>query len=87
MEVSYIEWKGKSYPCVEVDMSDVVDCESETTTVADEGLWDAIKEDFEEGDADAVRIDEEIWFYADSDMFKDGVTYKDMVKHLKEYIE
>ena len=58
MERSFIEYNGVKYPTIEIALSKVSDIESdEIVTIADYELWAAIEDNYEDGDKDAVLVE------------------------------
>ena len=74
MEKSTIEYKGVKYTCVNIPANKFLDCEdmdsSVMFTIADTRLWHALEKDINNGDKEAEKIDEGVFFYVDEDMME-----------------
>jgi hypothetical protein len=86
MEKSYIEYKGKSYPTIEIALDKVSDIDSSHIVIlADTSLWDAIEEDYNNKINDAIDIDNDVYYYMDYGFINDNVTEKDVIEYMKKY--
>lgn len=86
MEKSYINYKGTDYPVIEIELSKISDIDSnEPVIIADYELWAAIEDDYEDGDKEAVWLDNEIYFYCDSGFIASNPTEKEIIEYMKEY--
>ena len=81
MEKYYEEWDGKKFPVVEV-MFEVCDGMETMVKVADVDLWDAIEEDYNNGNSDAHALDDDIYFYCDYGFIASNPTDEDIVEYL-----
>ena len=82
-----IEYKGVKYTSALIYADKIDrDCEDpdEVYQIADVALWeDALEQDFEDGDEEAVALDEKIFFYCDRG-FLDNATERDVVKYFED---
>ncbi len=86
MKKSYIEYKGKSYPTIEIELNKVSDIDSSHIVIlADTSLWDAIEEDYNNEVIDAINIDNDVYYYMDYGFINDNVTEKDVIEYMKKY--
>ena len=86
MERSNINYKGIDYPTIEISLSKVSDIESdEIVIIADYELWAAIEDDYEDGDEDAVWIDDKIYFYCDSGFIASNPTESEVIEYMNKY--
>ena len=81
MEKYYEEWNGKKFPVVEV-MFEVCDGIETMVKVADLDLWDAIEEDYIDGNSEAHAIDNDIYFYCDYGFIASDPTDEEIVDYL-----
>ena len=81
MEKYYEEWDGKKFPVREV-MFEVCDGMETIVKVADVDLWDAIEEDYNNGNSDAHALDDDIYFYCDYGFIASNPTDEDIVEYL-----
>ena len=81
MNEYYEEWDGKQFPVREV-MFNVCDDMETTVKVADADLWDAIEEDYNNGNSDAHALDNDIYFYCDYGFIESDPTDEEIVEYL-----
>ena len=86
MERSKINYKGNDYPTIEIALSNVSNIESnELVTIADYELWAAIEDDYEDGDKEAVWIDNKVYFYCDSGFIASNPTESEVIEYMNTY--
>ena len=86
MERSKINYKGNDYPTIEIALSNVSNIESnELVTIADYELWAAIEDDYENGDKEAVWIDNNVYFYCDSGFIASNPTESEIIEYMNKY--
>ena len=86
MERSKINYKGNDYPTIEIALSKVSNIESnELVTIADYELWAAIEDDYEDGDKEAVWIDNNVYFYCDSGFIASNPTESEVIEYMNTY--
>ena len=86
MERSKINYKGIDYPTIEIALSKVSNIESnELVTIADYELWAAIEDDYEDGDKEAVWIDNNVYFYCDSGFIASNATESEVIEYMNTY--
>ena len=86
MERSKINYKGIDYPTIEIALSKVSNIESnELVTIADYELWAAIEDDYEDGDKEAVWIDNNVYFYCDSGFIASNPTESEVIAYMNTY--
>ena len=86
MERSKINYKGIDYPTIEIALSKVSNIESnELVTIADYELWAAIEDDYEDGDKEAVWIDNNVCFYCDSGFIASNPTESEVIEYMNAY--
>ena len=86
MERSKINYKGIDYPTIEIALSKVSNIESnELVTIADYELWAAIEDDYEDGDKEAVWIDNNVYFYCDSCFIASNPTESEVIEYMNTY--
>ena len=86
MERSKINYKGIDYPTIEIALSNVSNIESnELVTIADYELWAAIEDDYEDGDKEAVWIDNNVYFYCDSGFIASNPTESEVIEYMNTY--
>ena len=81
MNKYFEEWDGKKFPVREV-MFEVCDGMETVVKVADVDLWDAIEEDYNNGNSDAHALDDDIYFYCDYGFIASDPTDEDIVEYL-----
>ena len=86
MERSKINYKGIDYPTIEIALSKVSNIESnELVTIADYELWATIEDDYEDGDKEAVWIDNNVYFYCDSGFIASNPTESEVIEYMNTY--
>ena len=86
MERSKINYKGIDYPTIEIALSKVSNIESnELVTIADYELWAAIEDDYEDGDTEALWIDNNVYFYCDSGFIASNPTESEVIEYMNTY--
>ncbi|NLD21185.1 MAG: hypothetical protein GX664_01670 [Bacteroidales bacterium] len=86
MERSNINYKGIDYPTIEIALSKVSNIESnELVTITDCQLWAAIEDDYEDGDKEAVWIDNNVYFYCDSGFIASNPTESEIIEYMNKY--
>ena len=86
MQRSKINYKGIDYPTIEIAVSKVSNIESnELVTIADYELWAAIEDDYEDGDKEAVWIDNNVYFYCDSGFIASNPTESEVIEYMNTY--
>ena len=86
MERSKINYKGIDYPTIEIALSKVSNIESnELVTIADYELWAAIEDDYEDGDKEALWIDNNVYFYCDSGFIASNPTESEIIEYMNEF--
>ena len=86
MERSKINYKGIDYPTIEIALSKVSNIESnELVTITDYELWAAIEDDYEDGDKEAVWIDNNVYFYCDSGFIASNPTESEVIEYMNTY--
>ena len=86
MERSKINYKGIDYPTIEIALSKVSNIESnELVTITDYELWAAIEDDYENGDKEAVWIDNNVYFYCDSGFIASNPTESEVIEYMNIY--
>ena len=86
MERSKINYKGIDYPTIEIALSKVSNIESnELVTIADYELWAAIEDDYEDGDKEALWIDNDVYFYCDSGFIASNPTESEVIEYMNIY--
>ena len=86
MKRSNINYKGIDYPTIEIALSKVSDIESnELVTITDYELSAAIEDDYENGDKEAVWIDNNVYFYCDSGFIASNPTESEIIEYMNKY--
>ena len=67
MEKGFFEYKGVEYPYMSTTLS--VDGVEEEFILATDALWSVMESDWEEWDEDALRLDNEIFYYLSDEEF------------------
>lgn len=88
MERSYIEYKDKRYPTVEISANKIDPFYKDepdyvTHQIADVELWNAIKDDSEKSVRKAVEIDNDIFYYCDSGFIASKPTEGEVIHYFK----
>ena len=87
MTVEYIEYKGKSYPTRWVYlMNALFKGQCALVQIADYELWEAIRNDYDAGIAEAIEIDNGIYFYCDSGFIASEPTDDEIIEYLKKSV-
>jgi len=81
MEKYFEEWDGKKFPVREV-MFEVCDGMETVVKVADIDLWDAIEEDYNYGNSEAIGLDNDIYYYCDYGFIASDPTSEEIVEYL-----
>ena len=81
MEKYYEEWDGKKFPVRKV-MFDVCDGMKTMVNVADIDLWDAIEEDYFNGNSEADALDDDIYFYCVYGFIANDPTDEEIIEYL-----
>ena len=81
MEKYFEEWDGKKFLVREV-MFEVCDGMETMVKVADVDLWDAIEEDYNNGNSEAHALDNDIYFYCDYGFIASDPTDDEIVEYL-----
>jgi len=81
MNKYFEEWDGKKFPVREV-MFKVCDDTETVVKVADIDLWDAIEEDYNNGNSEAHALDNDIYFYCDYGFIANDPTDEKIVEYL-----
>ena len=86
MERSKINYKGIDYPTIEIALSKVSNIESnELVTIADYELWAAIEDHYEDGEIEALWIDNNVYFYCDSGFIASNPTESEVIEYMNTY--
>ena len=80
MEKYFEEWNGKKFPVREIQLPEELG--GYNANVADVDLWDAIEEDYNNGNSDAHALDNDIYFYCDYGFIENDPTDKEIVDYL-----
>jgi hypothetical protein len=80
-------YKGKVYPVFRVDLSDLIDCNSVKTLVADDSLWEDMEEDFYKDDKEAVSVDENIYYYLPKGFLDTNPSYEEVINKLRSCVD
>ena len=67
MEKGFFEYKGVEYPYMSTTLS--VDGVEEEFVLATDALWCVMESDWESDDEDALRLDNEIFYYLSDEEF------------------
>jgi hypothetical protein len=87
MQKSTITYQGVDYVVRTLDITSLPTFEGEAykeVTVADYALWVALEPAYEACDKFAIRLDEGIFFYADSEFIKGDPTDEQLLDYLRE---
>ena len=80
MEKYYEEWNGKKFPVRTVLLPEELG--GYKANVADIDLWDAILEDYKNGNSEAYALDIDIYFYCEYGFIESDPTDKEIVEYL-----
>lgn len=80
MEKYFEEWNGKKFPVREVELPEELG--GYNANVADVDLWDAIEEDYNNGNSEAHALDNDIYFYCDYGFIASDPTDEEIVDYL-----
>lgn len=87
MTVEYIEYKGIEYPVRLVYFMNVeFKGQCENVYIAPYELWLAIEDDYEDGVAEAIEIDNSIYFYCNGGFLDREPTDEEIIEYVKENI-
>lgn len=88
METINIEYQGKKYPCVEIDLADVYDdCNHAETLACDESLWNDIRNKVEnDEEEEAVETDNMVAFYLPIGFIDTNPSYDEVIAEIKKII-
>lgn len=89
MQKETITLQGVDYVVRTLDVRSLPSFEGEgyaEMTVADYALWDAVEEAIKAGDYDACKIDDEIFFYLESDFINADPTDEQILGYLREHL-
>jgi len=89
MQKSSISYKGVDYIVRTLDVRGVPTFEGDEYAqmdVAEDTLWDAIEQAWQRGDYDAVKLDEDIFFYVPAILLRRDATDEEIVEYLKQYL-
>ena len=87
MQKSTITLDGVDYIVRTIDITSLPTFDGETyrsVDVADVALWDVLERRMEQGDKYAMRLDEKIFFYPDSEFIKADPTDEELLDYLRE---
>ena len=80
---------GVDYVVRTIDITSLPTFEGEAykeVTVADYALWALIEPAYELCDKHAIRLDESIFYYADSEFIKNDPTDEELLDYLREHL-
>ena len=80
MEKYFEEWDGKMFPVREVKLPEELG--GYNANVADVDLWDAIDEDYNNGNSEAHALDNDIYYYCDYGFIASDPTDEEIVEYL-----
>ena len=80
MEKYYEEWDGKKFPVREIQLPEELG--GYNANVADVDLWDAIEEDYNNGNSEAHALDNDIYFYCDYGFIASDPTDEEIIEYL-----
>ena len=80
MEKYFEEWNGKKFPVRKIQLPEELG--GYEANVADVDLWNAIEEDFNNGDSEAHAIDNDLFYYCDSGFIASDPTDEEIIGHL-----
>ena len=79
-----IAYKGKEYPVASVNLADIDSHYDEITYVADYALWEAIEDNWCNGEDEATDIDNKVLFYFEDGYLSTNPTYDEIISKLRE---
>ena len=82
MKKYYEQWKGEKFPVRTITLPESWDYYS-PVNVADYELWKAIEEDCDNGNKDAIELDNSIFFFCDSGFIESDPTDEEIIKYLQ----
>ena len=88
MEKYFEEWNGKKFPVRVIRLPEELlpeELVGYDAYFADIDLWDAIEEDYNNGNKEAIEIDNDIYFYLDSGFIASDPTDEEIVEYLIEH--
>ena len=80
MEKYFEEWNGKMFPVREIHLPEELG--GYNANVSDVDLWDAIEEDYNNGNSEAHALDNDIYFYCDYGFIESDPTDEEIVEYL-----
>lgn len=80
MEKYFEEWNGKKFPVREVMLPEELG--GYKANVADVDLWDAIEDDYNNGNSEANALDNDIYFYCDYGFIESNPTDEEIIDYL-----
>jgi len=89
MQKSTITLNGVDYIVRTIDITSLPTFDGESyrsVDVADVALWDVLERRMELGDKYATRLDEEIFFYSDSEFIRRDPTDEELLDYLREHL-
>lgn len=81
MKKYFEEWDGKKFP-VRTVVFPIQEGFDTPINVADIDLWDAIEEDYNNGNSEAHALDNDIYFYCDYGFIASDPTDEEIVDYL-----
>ena len=84
MEKYYEEWNGDKFPVRVIQLPE--EFGGFEANVADYDLWDAIEEDYNNNNKEAIEIDNSTFYYLDSGFIASDPTDEEIVKYLIEHV-
>ena len=82
MKKYFEKWKGENFPVREINLPESWGYYN-PVDVADVELWNAIEEDYNNGNKEAEEIDNSIFYYCDSGFIASDPTDEKIIKHLQ----
>lgn len=89
MERDSIVYNGIEYPIIIINGNKIdKDCLSDSIDyiIADDDLWAAIEDDFNDGVQDAIDIDSEIFYYCGSGFVASKPSEKKVIEYFKNEV-
>lgn len=81
MKKYFEEWDGKKFP-VRTVVFPIQEGFDTPINVADIDLWDAIEEDYDNGNSEAHALDNDIYYYCDYGFIESDPTDEEIVEYL-----